>query len=62
MPYSRRSKENLETCHPDLQRVFCEVDLLGFECTVIVGHRPEERQNQYFQEGKSRVRRAERLP
>ena len=56
MPFSRRSRNNLETCHPDLQQVFNEVDRLGYECTVIEGHRPKEWQDKYFWEGKSRVR------
>ena len=53
--FGRRSRKNLETCHEDLQALFNEV-IKYFDCTVIQGHRGEEEQNKYFDEGKSKVR------
>lgn len=55
MPFSARSKNNLKTCREELQRIFSRVDELGFECTVIEGHRSQEKQEEYFRAGKSRV-------
>ena len=53
--FCRRSRKNLETCHEDLQELFNEV-IKYFDCTVIQGHRGEEEQNKYFNEGKSKVK------
>ena len=45
----------LETCHEDLQQVFYQV-IKHFDCSVLEGHRGEELQNKYFDEGKSKVK------
>ena len=56
MPYfSNKSKANLETCEPELQDIFNTV-IEWFDCTILEGHRGEERQNQLCDEGKSQVR------
>ncbi len=53
--YGRRSTARLDTCDPLLQMVFNEV-IKEFDCSIIEGERSEERQNKYFDEGKSKVR------
>ena len=53
--FGKKSKERLATCHPDLQKVFNEV-IKFVDCSVLEGHRGEERQNKFFREGKSKVK------
>ena len=53
--FSTQSRNRLETCSEDLQRVFEEV-VKHFDCTIVEGYRPQEKQDQYFREGKSRLR------
>lgn len=52
--FGKRSKKNLSTCHKDLQKVFNEV-IKYVDCSVLEGHRSEERQEQLFSEGKTKV-------
>lgn len=52
--FSRTSLSRLETCHPDLQRVFGVV-VRHFDCTILEGHRNRARQNRLFETGKSKV-------
>ena len=52
--FGRRSKENLATCHEDLQKVFNEV-IKTVDCSVLEGHRSKERQNKLYEEGKTKV-------
>lgn len=52
--FGKRSKKNLSTCHEDLQKVFNEV-IKYVDCSVLEGHRSEERQEQLFSEGKTKV-------
>ena len=52
--FGKRSKKNLSTCHEDLQNVFNEV-IKYVDCSVLEGHRSEERQEQLFSEGKTKV-------
>lgn len=52
--YSDKSKSELETCHPDLQKIFGQA-IRGFDHAVIEGHRGKEKQNRFFREGKSQV-------
>jgi hypothetical protein len=55
MPYfGRRSKKHLATCDKRLQDVFNEV-IKHVDCSVIEGHRDEERQNKLYEEGKTKV-------
>ena len=53
--FGKRSKENLATCDKRLQKVFNEV-IKHVDCSVLEGHRDERRQDQLFQEGKTKVR------
>jgi peptidoglycan L-alanyl-D-glutamate endopeptidase CwlK len=52
--YSERSKLYLSTCHEDLQKVFNGI--LGFrDCTILEGWRSGEKQDFYFNTGKSKL-------
>tara|TARA_R100001594_G_scaffold59171_1_gene93111 strand:- start:527 stop:925 length:399 start_codon:yes stop_codon:yes gene_type:complete len=56
MPYfGKRSKKNLTTCDDRLQRIFNEV-IKHVDCSVIEGHRSEDRQNKLYDEGKTKVK------
>ena len=52
--FSARSMQNLSECHPDLQRLFSEV-IKHYDCTIIEGHRGENRQQEAFHAGKSKL-------
>ena len=51
--YSKRSLAQLETCDPLLQRLFVEV-IKHRDNTILEGHRGQERQHQFFVEGKTK--------
>ena len=51
----KRSQERLNTCDEDLIALFKEV-VKYFDCSVLEGHRGEEKQNKYFNEGKSKLK------
>ena len=51
--FGKSSIERLSTCHKDLQKVFNEV-IKYVDCSVLEGHRNEERQNKLFEEGKTK--------
>lgn len=53
--FSEASKERLQTCHPDLQRLFYQV-INFMDCTIIEGHRDKEAQNKAFEKGKSKLK------
>lgn len=53
--FSQKSRERLGTCHSDLQGLFIAV-AETYDCTVIEGHRSNERQDSLFAEGKSKLR------
>ena len=53
--FSKRSKEILETCDPQLIRIFNEV-ILTFDCTIISGYRDEKEQNSLVDRGLSKLR------
>ena len=53
--FGRKSKERLASCDPMLQKLFNEV-IKHVDCGVLEGHRGEERQNKFYDEGKSKVR------
>lgn len=44
----------LNSCHPDLVRLFEEV-VKHYDCTILCGHRSEEEQTKAFSEGRSKV-------
>lgn len=50
--FGKRSQKNLESCHPDIQRLFNEV-IKHVDCSVICGHRTEEDQNKAHHSGNS---------
>ena len=52
--FSARSRSQLETCHKDLRRLFDRV-IVSWDCTILEGHRTQERQAQLLREGKSKV-------
>ena len=53
--FGSKSKERLNTCHPDLITVFNEV-IKYYDCTVTCGYRGEEEQNKAFDEGRSKAK------
>jgi len=52
--FSDASLRKLTTCHKDLQAIFNEVVFMQ-DCTIVEGHRSEERQNELHRTGKSQV-------
>ena len=56
MPYfGKKSKERLNTCDSNLQKVFNEV-IKHVDCSVLEGHRSKDRQNKLYEEGKTKVK------
>ena len=53
--FGKRSISRLKTCDQKLQELFYEV-VKHFDCSIIEGHRGEERQNKAFADGKSKVK------
>lgn len=53
--FGKRSRENLSTCNKDLQLIFKEV-IRHVDCSVLEGHRSEDRQNALYKEGKTKVK------
>ena len=53
--FGKRSKQRLKTCDKRLQKIFNEV-IKYVDCSVLEGHRSEERQNKLYEEGKTKVR------
>ena len=51
---SEKSKERLATCHQDIQLI-CNELIKIYDFSVIEGHRTLETQQQYFNEGKSKL-------
>ena len=52
--FGKKSKLNLLSCDYRLQEVFNEV-IKHVDCSVLEGHRSEERQNKLYKEGKTKV-------
>ena len=53
--FGKRSMERLNTCDEDLIALFQEV-VKYFDCSVLEGHRGKDKQNKYFNEGKSKLK------
>ncbi|HJZ04768.1 MAG TPA: M15 family metallopeptidase [Patescibacteria group bacterium] len=53
--YSQKSLSLLDTCHPDLQRLFREV-IKTEDCKILCGHRGKEAQEEAFRNGRSKAR------
>lgn len=52
--FGKKSKSNLEECHPLLQEIFNEV-IKNYDCSVLCGSRSREEQNELFRTGKSKL-------
>tara|TARA_R100000458_G_C8262113_1_gene237519 strand:- start:34 stop:423 length:390 start_codon:yes stop_codon:yes gene_type:complete len=52
--FSERSLRRLSTCDVKLQSLFKEV-IKHVDCSILEGHRDERRQEQLFEEGKTKV-------
>ena len=52
--FGSKSKKNLATCDDRLQKVFNEV-IKYTDCSVLEGHRSEERQERLFKERRTKV-------
>ena len=53
--FSKRSEDNLWTCHDELIRLFNEV-IKHADCSVLCGHRGQTMQDEYFHSGMSKKR------
>ena len=53
--FGNKSKERLLTCHEDLQVIFNEV-IKTIDCSILEGHRNQERQDKLHKEGKTLVK------
>jgi len=53
--FGKRSRTALSTCDESLQRLFNEV-IKHIDCSVLEGHRDEDKQNEYHKEGKSKLK------
>lgn len=56
--FSQRSKDRLSTCDPALQRI-CERVIETYDFTILEGHRSNERQDELFRQGKSKLQAGE---
>jgi len=52
--FGKRSKGNLEECHPLIQEIFNEVIKI-IDCSIIEGHRSKEEQDKLFHKGFSKL-------
>jgi hypothetical protein len=52
--FSTASIEKLNTCHPDLIRLFTEV-VKHYDCTILCGQRGQAEQDEAFRTGKSQL-------
>lgn len=59
--FGRTSKERLSTCHPDLQKVFNEV-IKHVDCKIIEGARTPERQQELFDQGRTKILNSKHIP
>ena len=53
--FSKKSKQNLSECHPDLQKLFNEV-IKYYDCTITDGHRGKEEQDMAYHKGWSKLK------
>lgn len=53
--FGKRSREKLDTCDERLQKLFEQV-VKDFDCSILEGHRSQQRQDQLFRENKSQVK------
>jgi peptidoglycan L-alanyl-D-glutamate endopeptidase CwlK len=53
--FGRRSKEKLDTLHPDLQKVLNEA-IKHVDFSILEGHRDQATQDMYYEQGKSKLK------
>ena len=53
--FSDKSRAILETCHPALQEI-CQLVIENYDFTVLEGYRSNERQDELYHQGKSKLR------
>jgi len=53
--FSKKSLNKLSTCRQELQDIFREV-IKVYDCSILEGHRGQELQDKYFNEGKSKIK------
>lgn len=53
--FSQKSLNKLNTCHPDLQKLFLEV-IQTTDCTIVEGYRTKYEQDKAFFNGNSQVK------
>jgi len=53
--FGRTSRARLDTAHHALQKLFYEV-VKEFDCTIIEGHRSEEKQLEMYKQGRSKLK------
>ena len=58
--YSKSSQARLNTCHPDIQKVFNEV-IKHVDCSILQGVRTLEEQKELFDSGKSQTMNSKHL-
>lgn len=52
--FSQTSKDRLNTCHSDLQKIFNTV-IQFYDCTIVCGYRGATEQNRAYKSGKSKL-------
>ena len=52
--FGASSRSRLDSCHPDLQDLFAAV-VESYDCSVLEGHRSQERQQELYRQGKSKL-------
>lgn len=55
LKFSLKSKNNLATCHEDLQKIFNEV-IKNYDCSILQGWRSNEEQEELFKQNKTKLR------
>ena len=53
--FSKTSQDRLSSCHPILRDIFNEV-IKNEDCTILVGQRNKQQQNEAFQNGLSKLK------
>lgn len=53
---NQASRDKLGTCHPDLQKIFFALEMIGVNFIVTCGERNEHDQNLAYTTGKSKVK------
>ena len=52
--FGKTSTKRLKTCHPLIQLIMNRV-IKTYDCTIICGHREEDKQNQAYEDGNSQL-------